>query len=626
MAVNKWAFFWGLVIHLVLFIISFIVSSQDSFILFVFLVQFPVIFLIILIIILIINILSNRKKINIKPNISLFFMWFLSLFSIIIIPFQDKQCANFGSTGDLIGGYFLYEKLLNINGPEYCGTGLSNLYIPSALLVYILLGYILTLLLTIIRAYYLAFKNRNKDELNNGIPKTKILIGIGSLIIIISLILYSLFAISNIESNTDQILKAEPFNLHQTIRDDYFESGDYNSVITQKDGKILIGGNFTSYLEQEANRIIRLNTDGTIDTSFNIGTGFDDAVQTVVIQDDGKILVGGTFSTYQGSVSNRIIRLNIDGSIDTSFNVGNGFDHKYAYINTIAIQKDGKIIVAGNFGEYKGVSANRILRFNTDGSRDKTFTSKAGFYSPIYNIKIQRDGKILIAGGFEGKYYAQYSVGQRVVRLNTDGSLDNSFTSQDGFQDDASSDTVNVKFITEQSDGKIILVGDFDRYKGVPANGIIRINTDGSIDTSFNPQIQAEYDAKTVVMQPDGKILVGGDSKDFFDNRITTKGVIRLNTDGSKDETFSQGFIASMGVKQPITSPTFVILKSYNGFQENIRSIAVQSDGKIIVVGDFYNYQGSVGKDIPKGVARLNSDGTWDNTFLIMRSSPLIIK
>lgn len=102
---------------------------------------------------------------------------------------------------------------------------------------------------------------------------------------------------------------------------------------------------------------------------------------------------------------------------------------------------------------------------------------------------------------------------------------------------------------------------------------------------------------------------MGGDSKDFTDNITDTKGVIRLNSDGSKDETFSKGLIKS----------------PYNGFQENIRSIVVQSDGKIIVVGDFYNHQGRMEKDIPTGIARLNSDGSWDNTFLIMRSSPLPI-
>jgi uncharacterized delta-60 repeat protein len=596
MTINKWAFFWGLAVYFVLSTIAFasLPVGSLSIAIFVFLLFIPG-SLIISLIVLIVNIIFSRNKINIRPHISFILIWFLILFQILFILFSYETCATFGSTGDLEGGYFAYEKLLGNNSSDYCGTGLDNIYIVKELFLYICYSYIILILLIIIRAYYLAFKNRNKDELNNKIPKTKILISIGSLIIVTSLILYSLFVISNTESNTDQVLKAEPLNLHQAIRDVYFESGDYNSVTTQKDGEIIVGGNFTTYLGQEANRIIRLNTDGSVDTSFDIGIGFDNAVQTVVIQEDGKILVGGTFSTYKGSVANRIIRLNTDGSIDTSFNVGNGFNNKYAYINTIATQKDGKIIVGGNFGEYKGSVANRIIRLNTDGSRDKTFISKANFNSPIYHIKIQNDGKILVAGGFEDKDYAQYSVGQRVVRLNSDGGLDNSFTSQDGFQDDASSDTVNVKFITEQSDGKIILVGDFDSYKGVSANGIIRINPDGSIDKSFNTQNQFNYNIETAVIQSDGKILVGGGfdiySRDFSSSSIpTAKGVIRLNRDGTKDESFSKG----------------------DGFEETVRTIKLQADGKILVGGNFDSYQGITAK----GTARLNSDGSWDETFI----------
>jgi len=643
MTINKWAFFWGLAVYLTLSIFMFLISGGWAFGIFMLLffvpsciivllgilfvnninIGFPVfcivwIFLflffykniLILTLMVLVGIVLfliyftaknfyNDKKIDIRPNISFILIWFLILFQILILLFSGDSCSEIGELSGLEGSYFVYEKLLGYNGREYCGTGIigdNPSWVNSGI---VLNGYFSLLVFIIIRAYYLAFKNRNKDDLNNKIPKTKILIGIGSLIIVTSLILYSLFVIANIESTTDQALRSEPFNLHRQIRSDYFESGDYNSVATQKDGKIIVGGNFTTYLGQEANRIIRLNTDGSVDTSFDIGTGFDNAVQTVVIQDDGKILVGGTFSTYKGSVANRIIRLNTDGIIDTIFNVGSGFNHKYAYINTIATQKDGKIIVAGNFGEYKGVSANRILRLNTDGSRDKTFISQTNFNSTIYNIKIQSDGKILVAGGFDRLGEGSKRAINKVVRLNYNGSLDNSFRVDLG----------GVKFITEQSDGKIILVGDFDTYKGVSANGIIRINPDGSIDKSFNPQIQSKYDAKTVAIHPDGKILVGGDSKDFTDNITDTKGVIRLNSDGSKDETFSKGLIKS----------------PYNGFQENIRSIVVQSDGKIIVVGDFYNHQGRMEKDIPTGIARLNSDGSWDNTFLIMRSSPLPI-
>jgi uncharacterized delta-60 repeat protein len=143
----------------------------------------------------------------------------------------------------------------------------------------------------------------------------------------------------------------------------------YTTAI-QSDGKIVIGGNFTSYNGTASNYIARLNTDGSLDGGFNPGTGANNYILTTRVQSDGKIIIGGHFTTYNGTARNRIARLNTDGSLDAGFNPGTGAD---SYIGTTAIQSDGKIIIGGGFTSYNGTARNYIARLNTDGSLDAGF-------------------------------------------------------------------------------------------------------------------------------------------------------------------------------------------------------------------------------------------------------------
>jgi uncharacterized delta-60 repeat protein len=126
-------------------------------------------------------------------------------------------------------------------------------------------------------------------------------------------------------------------------------TGGFNNTVSdmvlQPDGKIVVVGFFSQYNTVTANYIIRLNSDGSVDTSFNIGSGFNYYVFNIVQQTDGKFVIIGAFTSYNGVSANRIIRLNLDGSVDTSFNTGSGFNQTLA---KIAIQSDGKFVIAGN--------------------------------------------------------------------------------------------------------------------------------------------------------------------------------------------------------------------------------------------------------------------------------------
>ena len=400
------------------------------------------------------------------------------------------------------------------------------------------------------------------------------------------------------------------------------------SIAIQPNGKIVAGGVFTLYQGVTGdNRIIRLNADGSKDASFNTGTGFNSNVGTVAVQTDGKIVVGGSFTSFNGITGiNRIIRLNANGSNDTSFNSGTGFNNGAVPV----VQPDGKILVVGNFTTYNGVTENSIVRLNTDGSKDASFATGTGFNNVISRAVLQSDGKIVLVGQFTSY---QGVTENRIIRLNVDGSKDASFVTETGFDN-------SVEPIALQADGKMVVGGNFSAYNGHPSGRIIRLNTDGSVDASLNTGLGFNGIVSPIVLQPDGKTLVGGSFtayKGLTSNRIT-----RLNIDGSIDASFNTGtgfnsYITSI-VKQPdgkilvggnfttyngITQNRIIRLNSdgsidasFNvgtGFNNYVSSIVIQPDGKILVVGNFVNYNGGVSAYI----IRLNADGSKDTSFNI---------
>jgi len=348
-----------------------------------------------------------------------------------------------------------------------------------------------------------------------------------------------------------------------------------NSISVLSDGKILVGGQFDNYNVTECNRIIKLNADGTVNNNFGWNIGFNNTVNAIATQTDGKIIVGGDYTSYNSTSINRLIRLNTNGSIDSSFNIGNGFDRS---VNAIAIQSDGKLIIGGSFTNFNGVSAGMLIRLNSNGSIDSSFIN-TGFPSSggrqVETIKIQNDGKILVSGSLI-----------QISRLNPDGSNDNTFNLYN-----IGSTYFDTPAICIQNDGKIVIGGRFDPPSNIGSYNILRLNNNGSRDVSFNTGSGFTYlanNVKTIALQSDGKLLAGGIFTSY--NGLTSNKIIRLNSDGSKDNSFVIG----------------------SGFNNDVYSIIVQSDGKILVGGKFTSYNGMG----VTGITRLNNDGTLDNTFV----------
>lgn len=316
---------------------------------------------------------------------------------------------------------------------------------------------------------------------------------------------------------------------------------------------------------------VALAQDGSLDATFDVGLGTDANIETTALQPDGKILIGGAFSSYNGVTQNRIARLNSDGSLDNSFNAGGiGANNS---VNSIIVQPDGKILICGAFEFYNNIPVSKIIRLNSDGSLDSSFTNSTISSNYIYNMALQSDGKILIATQYDNMF-------RRIERLNSNGSLDTTFNLGVG-------SNLNIYSIVILPDGKIIIGGDFSSYNSVSTGNIAKLNSDGTLDTSFNSGTGFNGYVQKMVVQSDNKILVGGYFSNY--NGTNVNNFTRINPDGSIDNSFNTG----------------------TGTSNYVLSIAIQSDNKILIGGGFYVYNGMPITQL----ARINQDGSLDSGF-----------
>jgi uncharacterized delta-60 repeat protein len=280
---------------------------------------------------------------------------------------------------------------------------------------------------------------------------------------------------------------------------------------------MIIGGDFTTYSGVTSNKIIRLNSNGSVDNTFNVGTGFSGTtVNSLQIQSNGKVIAAGNFTSYQGNTTQRIVRINTDGSWDNSFSGAAD-----STINSTQLQSDGKILAGGNFT----LPYNRICRFNTDGSVDTSFDPVGGFNLAVGPIKLQSDGKVICGGSFTSFDSPSYSP-SRIARLLSNGSYDTSFSGlTTGFNS-------TVSAIELQSDGKIIVGGNFTSYNGTSVGRICRLNTDGSLDTSFNSSGAGfNNNVYSITVLSSDDILVSGDFTTYNGNSAIK--LIKLNSNGT---------------------------------------------------------------------------------------------
>ncbi len=329
----------------------------------------------------------------------------------------------------------------------------------------------------------------------------------------------------------------------------------------QPDGDIVAGGAFEVVNGIARNRIARLNSDGTLDLGFGTTTGgANDAVQAMDRQSDGRILVGGSFTTFNGANRSRIARLNLDGTTDMGFDPGSGVDGTVFAVAESSVNGTRRLLAAGAFTVADGAPRARIARFLDNGELDVSFQPGAGANGAVYALAVQPDGKILVGGEF-----TQFNGVNRsgIARLNSDGSLDLAFTpSCDGV----------VRAIALQNDDRILVGGTFTQVNGAPRTRLARLFSDGSLDATFEPGTGPNGTVRTLVVQGDTRILVGGEFT--MASGVTRGGLTRLNPDGSVDPTINFGYGA-------------------NGFVAAI--LSQPNDGRIVLGGGFTEYRQATG-------------------------------
>lgn len=249
-----------------------------------------------------------------------------------------------------------------------------------------------------------------------------------------------------------------------------------NALVPLPGGKTFVSGFFT-HLRGTAVPVAaaRLNADGTVDTTFNAGgTGANSNIYAAVAQPDGRVVITGFFTSYNGTTANRLARLNVDGTLDSTFAVGAGLGSSGF---TLTLLPGGRIFVGGGFTTVAGTAQNRVAVYLPDGGIDPAFVAGTGANSTVYTSALQADGKIVIGGSFS-TYNG--TTATRLARLNLDGTLDTTFVTTTGANSD-------VYALAAQPDGKWVVGGFFNAYASVARGGLARVTSTGALDTSFVP-------------------------------------------------------------------------------------------------------------------------------------------
>jgi len=355
-------------------------------------------------------------------------------------------------------------------------------------------------------------------------------------------------------------------------------------------GKILIGGRFTTLTDLNGtyNRghFARLNKDGTVDTTFAAGAGFDDEVFDIEIQSTGNIVVGGRFHDHDAQKRKNIARvLKLDGSPDNTFNPGSGFNDD---ICDIEVGTGDDLIVGGRFDTANGVPRKYIERLHVDGDHDNTFTN-SGFDKEVYCVHKDHNDDIVVGGRFST---CEGASSNHIAKLNgSDGKKSTTFNPGIGFDND-----VNELDIDDLNN--IFAGGKFNTYNGVVQKNAVKINPLGVRDATYVTNITNEVNAVSV--QADGRVFYGGSFTNAPGPLIPSK-LATTTTQNYFTKVYSWG------------AP--VVPKFFNGgINQWIFSIKVQPDGKVLVSssGQFI-YDGV---PLNTSIIRLNSNGTLDQAFV----------
>lgn len=384
------------------------------------------------------------------------------------------------------------------------------------------------------------------------------------------------------------------------------------ALALQSNGQVLIGGSFTQLKADSPyttassgigvygapavarNGVARVNADGSVDVNSDLNSV--GGVGPVVVQSDGRVLVGGSFTTIGGAARTGLARLSSTGVVEAAFNpVLDGI------VSAIALQSNGQILIGGTFQHVGSTAQPYIARLNADGSLDTTFTPSPN--DPVRVIAIESDGRIL----FGGIFTQVNGTGEgHLARVSSSGALESTFNPNPDSEVDA--------ILLQPSDNAIIIGGRFttvtplSTFTSTGATYIARLNNnDGSVDTGFLPQPGGPVD--TIVLQSDGNILMGGE--------FTT-----IQPGGATTSTFTSSGTLTASINPVYTRPYVARITTGGALDQSfmavpdsvVRTLTLQSNGQILVGGYFTTLNGGHA-DISLG--RLNSNSLSDSAFAV---------
>ncbi|HHW85492.1 MAG TPA: delta-60 repeat domain-containing protein [Chloroflexi bacterium] len=393
--------------------------------------------------------------------------------------------------------------------------------------------------------------------------------------------------------------------------------GVVRAIRVQEDGNILIGGAFTHIGLSTRNHLARLKNNGVLDATFN--PNVDGDVYALAVQADGAIVVGGDFGRVGGVVRSRLARVNSAGVLDTLFSPSaNGI------VYAIAALGNGKLLVAGAFTQINGQAQPYLARLNSDGTVDASFAPVLN--EAIYTLLVQRDGAIVIGGAFT---QVNGATRNHIARLDASGDLDTTFNP------DAND---IVRAVALQFGGKILLGGDFTQVGGQPRTYMAQVSAMGVVDAA--PAVALDAAVHTILVQADGGVVAGGAFTQAAGQ--PRQRLVRFTHDGALDAAFTPGFgdtvlaLAEQPDNNLVIGGVFTqadgVTRRYlarlypdgaldadfdpvvdaGGPEVNIKALAIQADGRILVGGSFTAIDGQPRRRL----ARLLPDGALDPTFV----------
>ncbi len=322
-----------------------------------------------------------------------------------------------------------------------------------------------------------------------------------------------------------------------------------NELIIQPDHKVIVAGMFVDFNGTSAGRIIRLMPDGEIDSTWiTSGGGADFDVRGMSLQPDGKVLIGGIFDFYNGATANQLVRLDSDGNIDTTFVVGVGPNNEVQGITV----NTNRAVIHGFFSEYQGTPVPGFAVLQMNGSLDSSFVLPTESFISLSDFQILSNDQLYLGGNFTT--YNGQTV-NRIVRLNPNGSIDTTFNTGTGLD-------AMVRRLLLQDNGDILVAGTFNEYNGSPVSSLIRLRPNGDRDTNFNAVVPLFATLNALAIDTAGHIYMSGSDAGI-------PFLKRLLPDGSEDPGFNTG----------------------TGFNGGITQLAHQSNNKLIAVGSFSLYQ-----------------------------------